>query len=297
MIKDFLRNLIINDYNENTLKLYEESLNFNKPLTIRINTLKTNVDYILKYFKENNIEYKEVSWSKTAFIIINKIEDDLEKTDIYEKGLIYFQSLSSQLPPIFLNPKENENILDMAAAPGGKTTELQALASNKAQITAVEKNGIRAERLEYNINKLGAKKINIIKKDARFLDDYFTFDKILLDAPCSGSGTLTKETIDNFDEELITRSVSTQKQLISKAFKLLKKDGILTYSTCSILKQENDEVIKYLLENNHNAEIIHLNLSDFNELPIIKNSVPGTLTIMPNELYEGFYIAQIKKTK
>lgn len=297
MIKDFLKNLIINDYNENTLKLYEESLNFNKPLTIRINTLKTNVDYILKYFKENNIEYKEVSWSKTAFIIINKKEEDLEKSDIYEKGLIYFQSLSSQLPPIFLNPKENENILDMAAAPGGKTTEIQALASNKAQITAVEKNGIRAERLEYNINKLGAKKINIIKKDARFLDDYFTFDKILLDAPCSGSGTLTKETIDNFDEELITRSVSTQKQLISKAFKLLKKDGILTYSTCSILKQENDEIIKYLLENNHNAEIIHLNLSDFNELPIIKNSVPGTLTIMPNELYEGFYIAQIKKTK
>ena len=297
MIKGFLRNLIINDYNENTLKLYEESLNFNKPLTIRINTLKTNVDYILKYFKENNIEYKEVSWSKTAFIIINKKEEDLEKSDIYEKGLIYFQSLSSQLPPIFLNPKENENILDMAAAPGGKTTEIQALASNKAQITAVEKNGIRAERLEYNINKLGAKKINIIKKDARFLDDYFTFDKILLDAPCSGSGTLTKETIDNFDEELITRSVSTQKQLISKAFKLLKKDGILTYSTCSILKQENDEIIKYLLENNHNAEIIHLNLSDFNELPIIKNSVPGTLTIMPNELYEGFYIAQIKKTK
>ena len=297
MIKDFLRNLIINDYNENTLKLYEERFNFNKPLTIRINTLKTNVDYILKYFKENNIEYEEVSWSKTAFIIINKKEEDLEKSDIYEKGLIYFQSLSSQLPPIFLNPKENENILDMAAAPGGKTTELQALASNKAQITAVEKNGIRAERLEYNINKLGAKKINIIKKDARFLDDYFTFDKILLDAPCSGSGTLTKETIDNFDEELITRSVSTQKQLISKAFKLLKKDGILTYSTCSILKQENDEVIKYLLENNHNAEIIHLNLSDFNELPIIKNSVPGTLTIMPNELYEGFYIAQIKKTK
>ena len=119
----------------------------------------------------------------------------------------------------------------------------------------------------------------------------------MLDAPCSGSGTLTKETINDFSEELVSRSVNTQKQLISKAFRLLKKDGILTYSTCSILKSENDEVIKYLLDNNPNAEIIHLNLTEYQELPVIKNDIPGTLTIRPNELYEGFYIAQIKKTK
>ena len=96
---------------------------------------------------------------------------------------------------------------------------------------------------------------------------------------------------------MITRCINTQKQLITKAFKLLKKDGVLTYSTCSILKEENDEIIKYLLDNNPNAEIIHLNLTDYQDLPIIKNDIPGTLTIMPTELYEGFYIAQIKKTK
>ncbi len=297
MLPEFLKEAIKENYNNETLSLFSDSINLKRPLTIRINTLKANVDYILKVLKENKIEFEKMKWSNTALIIKNKKEEDLQKLSIYEDGLIYFQSLSSQLPPIFVNPKENENILDMAAAPGGKTTELQALANNKAQITAVEKNGIRLERLEYNINKLGAKKINIIKKDARFLDDYFTFEKILLDAPCSGSGTLSKETINDFTEELVTRSINTQKQLITKAFNLLKKDGILTYSTCSILKQENDEVVKYLLEKNSNAEIIHLNLNEFEDLPLIKNDIPGTITILPNDTYEGFYIAQIKKTK
>ena len=297
MLPEFLKESITKDYNAEELNTYTDSINLKRPLTIRINTLKTSVDYLLNYLKENNIEYKTVTWSNTALIITNREEDEIRELDIYKNGYIYLQSLSSQLPPLFVNPKENENILDMAAAPGGKTTELQALADNKAQITAVEKNQVRFERLEYNINKLGAKKINIIKKDARFLDDYFTFDKILLDAPCSGSGTLTKETINDFNEDLVTRSVNTQKQLINKAFRLLKKDGILTYSTCSILKCENDEVIKYLLDNNPNAEIIHMNLTGYQGLPIIKNDIPGTLTIRPNELYEGFYIAQIKKTK
>ena len=297
MLSEFLKEKIKENYNTEILSLFSDSITIERPLTIRINTLKTSVNYITKILKDNKIEYEQVKWSNNALIIKKNKEEDLKKMPIYDEGLIYFQSLSSQLPPMFVNPKENENILDMAAAPGGKTTELQSLANNKAQITAVEKNGIRLERLEYNINKLGAKKINIIKKDARFLDDYYTFDKILLDAPCSGSGTLSKENLNDFNEELVTRSVNTQKQLITKAFNLLKKDGILTYSTCSILKQENEEVVKYLLENNSNAEIIHLNLSEFEDLPTIKNDIPGTLTIRPNELYEGFFIAQIKKTK
>ena len=296
MIPKFLSEQLLVDYDSDILNKVEQGYQSNRPLTIRVNTLKTNVDYILDYFNKNGIEYKRVNWSNNALIITNKKEEELEKLDIYENGFIYFQSLSSQLPPLFVNPKEQENILDMAAAPGGKTTELQALANNMALITAVEKNQIRFERLEYNINKLGAKKINIIKKDARFIDDYYSFDKILLDAPCSGSGTLHNN-FEDFTEELVEKSVNTQKQLISKAFRLLKKDGILTYSTCSVLKKENDEVVKYLLESNPNAEIIHLNLADYQDLPIIKNDIPGTMTICPNELYEGFYIAQIKKTK
>ena len=154
MLPDFLKESITKDYNAEELNTYTDSINLKRPLTIRINTLKTTVDYLLNYLKDNNIEYKTVNWSNTALIITNRVEDEIRELDIYKDGYIYLQSLSSQLPPLFVNPKENENILDMAAAPGGKTTELQALADNKAQITAVEKNQVRFERLEYNIRRL-----------------------------------------------------------------------------------------------------------------------------------------------
>ena len=113
------------------------------------------------------------------------------------------------LPPIILEPKEGENILDMAAAPGGKTTQMAALTNNKAFITAVEKNKIRAERLKYNLQKQGVGCVNVMLEDARKLSDFFSFDKILLDAPCSGSGTMS--IFDkNFNEELIKRSSKIQ---------------------------------------------------------------------------------------
>ena len=133
--------------------------------------------------------FEEISWYDNS-LVVNTTEDTLRELDIYKEGKIYLQSLSSQLPPLFLNPKEDEMILDMAAAPGGKTTQIAALSNNKAMITAIEKNKIRSERLQYNIDKQGAKKVTVLNTDSRNLNEYFMFDKILLDAPCSGSGTI-----------------------------------------------------------------------------------------------------------
>ena len=100
------------------------------------------------------------------------------------------QSLSSMLPPVILEPKEGKDILDMAAAPGGKTTQMAALTNNKAHITACEMNNIRIEKLKYNLEKQGASCVYVMNKDSRQIDDFFSFDQILLDSPCSGSGTI-----------------------------------------------------------------------------------------------------------
>ena len=105
-------------------------------------------------------------------IIENAREDKLKNLEIYKNGEIYLQSLSSMLPPIILEPKENENILDMAAAPGGKTTQIAAISRNNAMITACEKNKIRLERLKYNIEKQGAR-VNVIAQDARELQKMY----------------------------------------------------------------------------------------------------------------------------
>ena len=179
----------------------------------------------------------------------------------------------------------------MAAAPGGKTTQISALSSEKSYITACEKNKIRCDRLKYNLQKQGVGNVNIMQEDARKLSDFFSFDKILLDAPCSGSGT---ESVFNpkFTEELIQRSTRTQEELLTKALKILKKDGEIVYSTCSILQEENERVLEKVIKK-FNAKIIPIKkIEGIEYLPV---SIEGTLCVCPTNLYEGFFVAKIIK--
>lgn len=295
MIPEFLKSKLINQYGEELTNEIIESFQKEKVVSLRINTIKSTKEEILDVLKENSIEYEEVSFFENALVITNKTEDDLRTLKIYEEGKIYLQSLSSQLPPLFLNPQENEMILDMAAAPGGKTTQLAALSNNKAMITAIEKNKIRSERLQYNIDKQGAKKVTVLNTDSRNLNEYFIFDKILLDAPCSGSGTITNNNYNNFNEDLVNRSIKFQLSLIKEGIKHLKVGGELLYSTCSILKEENEKIIKQVLGDN--IELIPLDLSNFKDLPKLPTTIEGTLCIKPTQYYEGFFVAKIRKTK
>lgn len=290
IIPQFLKEMLVNQYGQETTEKIIKGY-VKKVVTIRINTIKTSKQEIIDKLKNAQIEFDEIEYNNNALIIRNKNEEDLRKLDVYENGEIYMQSLSSMLPPIVLEPREKENILDMTAAPGGKTTQMSAMTDNKAYITACEKNKIRAERLKYNLQKQGAKMVNVMQEDARKLSDYFSFDKILLDAPCSGSGT---ENVLNakFTEELIERSVKTQEELLKKALKILKPGGEMVYSTCSILKQENEELLKKFLEKSK-IEIMPINLTD--EIPMLPTTLKGTVCVCPTEIYEGFFVAKIKK--
>ena len=174
---------------------------------------------------------------------------------------------------------------------------MSAVSNNKAMITACEKNRIRGERLKYNLEKQGATRATVILKDSRNLDNFFSFDKILLDAPCSGSGTLNlnDKNLDKvFTKELVTRSVKTQLQLLKKAIKILKKDGEIIYSTCSILKEENVEVLEKIIKL-WNLEIVPINKEKFKDIPLLPTTIDETMCIMPTNYYEGFFIAKLKK--
>ena len=186
MVSEFLTNELIKQYGEETYNKIIEGYNQKRFTTLRVNTLKSKVSYICSALSENNIEYEKVSWNNEALIIKNANEIDIKELEIYKNGEIYLQSLSSMMPAIILEPKENEDILDMTAAPGGKTTQIAALTNKKANITACEMNSVRADRLKYNVKKQGATSVTVLKEDSRRLNDYFSFDKILLDAPCSG---------------------------------------------------------------------------------------------------------------
>ena len=292
-IPQFLAEMLQKQYEDKIVKQIIEGYKEQRNVTLRINTIKTTKEMVEDCLNQAKIEFQEVEWNINALIIKNTREEEIRKLKIYENGEIYLQSLSSMLPPIILEPKEGENILDMAAAPGGKTTQIAAITNNKAFVTAVEKNKIRAERLKYNIQKQGVRCVNVMLEDARKLSDFFSFDKILLDAPCSGSGTMS--IFDkNFSKELIERSSKTQEELLKKALKILKPGGKMIYSTCSILKQENEDVLSKVLTKS-NAEIEPIYLTE--DIITLPSKIEGTITVCPTEDYEGFFVAKIKKLR
>lgn len=297
-VPKFLIEMLNQQYGEEITSKILEGYSQKRKVTFRVNTLKTSIEKVEEVLKNNNIEFEKVSWSDVAYIVKNVREDTLKELEIYKNGEIYLQSLSSMLPPIVLEPKENTDILDMCAAPGGKTTELASLTNNNANITACELNKIRIEKLKYNIEKQGATSVYIMQEDSRRINNFFSFDNILLDAPCSGSGTLNVEDVNlekTFTEKLIEKSQKSQLELLNKAVKILKQGQEMVYSTCSILNVENEEIVSKILKNNK-VEIVPIEFEGKEELPLLPTKIDGTLCVMPTELYEGFFIAKIRKS-
>ena len=296
-IPQFLDEKLQNQYGEELTKKIANGYSKQRYATLRANTIKTEANNVAKELQKAGIEFDKVNWSDNAFIIKNATESDIRNLSIYKNGEIYMQSLSSMIPAIILSPNAGENILDMTAAPGGKTTQIAALSNNQCFITACEKNKIRLDRLKYNLEKQGATSTNVMNIDARKLDDFFSFDKVLLDAPCSGSGTLNtkNENLEKyFTKELIQRSEKTQSELLQKAINVLKPGNEMVYSTCSILQEENEENIQKYIKKGL-VEIVPINLKQYEEIPKLPTKIEGTMCICPDELYEGFFVAKLRK--
>ena len=172
-LPDFLLTKLNKDYSQEEVIRILEGYKTKRILSFRVNTIKTTAEEIEQELIKNEIKYERVKWSKDAFIVLNKKENEIQEMDIYKNGKIYLQSLSSMLPPIVLNPMPKNDILDMAAAPGGKTTQIAALSNNEANITACEINKIRVERLKYNLDKQGASSVFVMLEDERNIDNFF----------------------------------------------------------------------------------------------------------------------------
>ena len=268
--------------------------------TLRANTLKADRGCIV-----SQLDAAGIAWDPApapaladAIVIREEREPAIRALPAYDEGALYLQSLSAMLPGVALAPAPDENILDMAAAPGGKTCHMAALSEGKALICACEKNHVRAEKLRYNLAKQGASRVNVMECDARKLDDFFSFDKVLLDAPCSGSGTV--RIIDGscktgFSDELLKRSVKAQQALLRKALSVLKPGGTMVYATCSILEDENERVLEQVLPK-AKAQIVALPDGLLDGVPQLPCRLPEAAVVRPTELFEGFFLALIEKT-
>ena len=295
----YLAQLLRAQYGEETAERIAQGYAAQRVVTLRANPLKTDAQTVRERLAAQDIETSPVPWYADAMIVRGAREDALTGLDLYERGEIYLQSLSSMIPPLLLGAKPGENVLDMAAAPGGKTTQIAALTGNQAMVTACEMNKIRAERLHYNVQRQGATRVTVMNIDSRNLDDLFSFDRILLDAPCSGSGTVqlgSPRSKGQFSREFLSWTTKQQEALLHKALRLLRPGCEMIYSTCSVLTQENEEIVSRVLRKT-GAQIVPLELTAFDSVPRLPVSIPGTLCVAPDELHEGFFVAKIRRMK
>ncbi len=299
---EFIEELYDN-YSPVTVDKILQGMTDERYVTLRVNTLKYDVQSLMRYFKEQNIKFERVPWYDDALVIKNAKEKDIQKFDIYDKGYIYFQSLSSMIPPLVLSPVPGDKVLDMTAAPGSKTTQMACLMKNEGYILANELDKIRCERLKYNVQMQDSKIIEVINGRGERLGDLYegAFDKVLLDTPCSGEGRFVATsplTYRGWSLKAVNDLVKMQKKLFASAFKCLKDRGILVYSTCTINKQENEFILDWALKN-FNIELIDIgikikdSISGYNE--DIDKTISKSIKILPSKTMEGFFVSKFVK--
>ena len=252
--------------------------NIRPKLYIRINTLKTNKQELMNKLKEENIEYKDTD--SEDFLELKEIRN-IENVKSFKQGLYTIQDKQAGQVSIILNPKPNEKLLDACSSPGGKTTYLAELMKNKGEIKAWDIYPHRIKLVKDNYTRLGITIIQEEIKDATIYEEkYFeSFDKILLDVPCLGLGVIKRKPDIKWKRkpEDIEEITKTQEKILQNCSKYLKKGGELVYSTCSILKEENEKIIENFVEKNNNFEI------------------KKQLSTFQNENTDGFFICKIKK--
>jgi len=240
---------------DDAVKLCEAN-NKRPVLSIRVNKLKISESDFEKYLTERNIQFRKSDLLNNFYTI--KLVSKLFTEELFREGGFSVQDISAGFVSNLVNPGENELILDLCAAPGGKTTHMSQLMNNSGEIIAVDKYIGRLETLKRNIDRLGASNVKIVHDDlvnpsTQLLNEDLIgkVDKVLLDAPCSGLGVLSKKPDIKWKRELndIKELHELQKIMIMNAAKYVKSGGSLVYSTCTTESEENSEISNYFLKN------------------------------------------------
>ncbi len=268
-----------------------------KPMrkSIRVNTLKTSIKEIKSRFN-----LKPIPWCKEGFFIKKlSVGNTLE----HYLGYIYLQGAASMIPPVVLKPKPGDIVLDMCASPGSKTSQMAAMMKNEGIIVANDNKIPRLKPLTLNLQRCGVLNTVITRMEGRWFTN--KYDKILVDAPCSGIGTIRKslKTITMWNPHTIRKMAGVQRQLLTTAFNALEEGGSLVYSTCTLEPWENEAVVSHLLENNENAKLNKISLDIKHGKAVTEfqgekydSDVKKCLRVWPQDNdTEGFFIAKISK--
>ncbi|SHJ43683.1 16S rRNA (cytosine967-C5)-methyltransferase [Hathewaya proteolytica DSM 3090] len=281
-------------YGEHTMIKILEGSNIRPAVTVRANLLKAQYNEIFDMLCQENYEVEESDVCPEGIII--KHGSSIEKNRLFKEGYITPQDESAMLVAPLMGVKANDRVIDMCSAPGGKTTHLAEIMQNKGEILAFDIHEHKIKLIKENAERLG---IDIIKASINDAEHFYEelscyADCVLVDAPCSGLGIIRKkpEIKWNKAEKQLNELCNLQKTTLQNAARYVKKGGTLIYSTCTLNMKENDGIIDDFIKNNEEYHIEPLYIGK-NENILYSNL--GTITILPNEYMDGFFICKLKR--
>ncbi len=272
--------------------------------TLRVNTVRASAEELSRFLRKQGVKHRRVPWYPPGFVLVELREREVETWDWYAQGRIYLQSLSSMVPALALAPCAGEKVLDIAAAPGSKTTQMAALMGNHGSILAVELDAIRAQRLAHNVALQGCRIVEVRTGRGEMIGRQMpeSFDRVLLDVPCSGEGRFIvgePATSRSWSPRLIADRARLQRKLLASGFHALRRGGVLVYSTCTMNLEENEKIIQWALER-FALETEKIPVAVPNQWSGLARGLdPGVskaLRIFPDSEKEGFFICRMRRT-
>ena len=261
-----------------------------QPKSFWINEKKAKPADIESFLKTKNIPFTKYAFSKYAYLIDYKRPGDL---NIFKDGKISMQEKAAMLPVIALNPGKRDYVLDACASPGMKTIQLSNMSG---KVKAVDVNSTRIKSLLHNKWVYDLKNVEVVRTDARNVKE--EFDKIMLDAPCSSEGLVRKrkEALKGWSQKLVLQKSKAQKDLILSCFDMLKTKGEMVYATCSFAKEENEDIVNFLLDKREDAIVVPVR---FDGIKIRENPwCEHCVRLWPQDNNtQQFFFAKIKKNK
>jgi len=247
---------------EDELKLLEHCLTLEPRICIRTNTLKISSKRLVNLLAEKGWQLTRVPWFRDAFFVEGAL--NIGKTPEHILGYYYTQDGSSLVPSIVLDPKPGEKILDLCAAPGSKTTQIAAMMQNRGVIVANDVSPKRCKALQFNLQRCGVINTVVTMLDGRkFHELGVSFDRVLVDAPCTGTGKLIGSQGKGVNKQWQfyagAKLARLQRKLLESAIKCTRKGGVVVYSTCSLDPRENEAVITKVVDK-FNLELVKLEI-------------------------------------
>ena len=289
----FIR-MVYKQYGEENGRKILSGLNATPKVTVRVNASKADYDEVYEKLEELGYDVEEGYACPEAIII--KGGSSIENNELFKEGLITVQDESAMLVSPILDLKEGDIALDLCAAPGGKTTHIAELLEGTGKVHAFDLHENKLSLINENLERLGLNNVEVDVMDATKLDPKYVAyaDKVLIDVPCSGLGIIRKkpEIKWNKSRKSLKDLVPTQREIMENAWAYLKNGGTMIYSTCTLNTEENQDNIEWFLNKHKDAKVEKIFLGNMDNF-IYNND--GSLTILPNEYMDGFYISKISK--